>query len=497
MRRAPKDARLDRHACFLIYPFRGRLPLDEAGNLATPSKWSSYLERLNLDAAIPKELDHSLAFHQFIRPALFAELTQLERLLDDESTVDTFSSDLLEVSAEGARESYRRRTSALRLTLAPTELDRYGPAGATVHRADGTTFDVDLHCQWIDVVLFPPETGFLIVKLTTEGLSVQQAGQLHRSIKKVYFRDRLRVKPANIRQSDNRKAGWAEIVPDLLDDLQIVGEDRTHTKTVGSSFRVLSASLGTDLRNDARSYGNIRGSYEGHLLALITGEELASIAHPGPDLTAALRNGGAIQYWDNWAGAILWDDVAFVADSTSFSNNYLWPIIEALYLPLYLLTLFQEIRLQEIAGDLELLGAGDRMRPAEELKELERIDQRLLNFRNRYWFSEVTRAPVLALFYERCRLYFRTDELLASIEGELSRLYSQVRTRAQDKISGLVSFVTFVGFPASLATALFADTLKGFLPSERTGSLLVIVIMAIASGIVWLLYTGRLQRPKD
>lgn len=492
---SPADLALDRHTFFLVHPFRGKLLLnDGAMPWRVRDKWLPYTSRLS-PTALAREMDDSFAFLPFVRPRIFAEMTEVERSSKgtDYSHVEQA---VIDTACIRGHRSYARNLNATRLTLSSNRISAYAPLAATIYKADGTTFPVPLTCSWIDVVLFPPSTGFLILKLETVGLTMQEAGQVHRSLKKVFFRERLRVRPAKIEFRDGHTDYWADSIPRLLDSLLLDRYNLSHVQTVGSSFRVLSAAMAHNLHDDGNVYGNIKGSYEGHLMSLITGEDLGGVAHPGVELMSLVREEGLIRYFENWAGLILWDDLALLADATPFSTKHLWHTIEALYLPVYVLTLFQQMRLQEIAGDLAAFSETSNLRQRHQLKTLQQLNQELLEFRNRFLFAEISRAPVLAALYARFKKHFHIDELYSGIESELERLYTQERTMSQDRMSVLVSFVTFVALPLTFLLGTFGEVLKKYVPTDPKIAVLATLGVGVVSTLVWLAYTGRLTRRK-
>jgi len=480
---------------FLVHPFRGKLLLnDGVMPVSVSNKWSPYTSRLSA-AALAREMDDSFAFLPFVRPRIFAEMTEVERRFNG-TDYSKAEQAIIDIACTFAHRSYARNLNATRLTLSSNHISAYAPSAATIYRADGATFQVPLTCSWIDVVLFPPSTGFLILKLETAGLTMQEAGQVHRSLKKVFFRERLRVRPAKIEFRDGHIDYWANSIPRLLDSLLLDRDNLSHVQTVGSSFRVLSAAMAHNLQDDGNIYGNIEGSYEGHLMALITGEDLGGVAHPGVELMNLVRQDGLIRYFENWAGLILWDDLALLADVSPFATKHLWHTIEAFYLPLYVLALFQQMRLQEIAGDLKAFRETSDLRQRHQLKTLQELNQELLEFRNRFWFAEITRAPVLAALYARFIKHFHVDELYSGIESELERLYTQERTMSQDRMSTLVSFVTFVALPVTFLLGIFGEVLKKYAPTDPKIAVLATLGVGVASSFVWLAFTGRLTRRK-
>ena len=83
----PADLALNRHMFFLVHPFRGKLLLnDGVMPVSVSNKWSPYTSRLSA-AALAREMDDSFAFLPFVRPRIFAEMTEVERRFNGTDSV--------------------------------------------------------------------------------------------------------------------------------------------------------------------------------------------------------------------------------------------------------------------------------------------------------------------------------------------------------------------------------------------------------------------------
>ena len=467
---APPNRTLSRHEFHLVYPFK-----TECRDIDSLTRWENYTERLDKEKLEREEHD-SYAFLPHARSSHY----------------NRFANDPTNGSAMLAR-GYRDGTSSIRLTLRKHEYVRYCPKRATVFRADKTHFTIDIDVSWVDVILYPPGFGFLIYKISTTGLTVEDAGVVHRSIKKVYYRERLRVNPPRLHIIGRLEEEWPTILSGLLSDFD-VDTASEYAQTHASSFRVVSLAIGPELANDELVYGNIRGSEEGHLLALITGEDLSTISHPGNDLVEIARTTGRLNYWRDWSGLFLWDDVAFIGTETQFTTTHLVHNVEALYTPLFVYALFQHLRLNEISVSLTQLSAEARARGNGVLKKLENLNADLRFFRSNYMFWEISRQPVMAALFGHLVTHFETVRQFDQIEHDIERMYLQERTVSQERLAFFVGLATFFALPVGALLAAFGGSVSSFLSASWMRWLLMFAVVGI-SLLGWLLATNRLSIP--
>lgn len=468
---APANKQLTGHEFYLVYPFDAK-----CRDITQLEMWCNYAQRLD-PAQVVRETHDLFAFLPHVRSSHY------NRFISQPDGAD-----------EALASGYVKSTNAVRLTLRdpdkPENL-RYFPSEAIVHRADSTAIRIRLTVNWIDIILYPPGFGFLIYKMSTDDLTVETAGIVHRSIKKVHYRDRLRVKPPILlRDNGSIVSEWPSILRSLLSEFA-VDPDSDFAQTHASSFRVVSLSIGS-LANDSVSYGNIDGSEEGHLISLITGEDLSTISHPGSDLVRAARGKGRLNYWRDWSAIFLWDDVAFMGTETEFTKNHLVRNVELLYLPLFVYALFQYLRLNQISVKLTDLSARSRSRKrqtrADVLIELERLNSDLRFFRGNYMFWEISRQPVMAALFNHLVAHFETRALYEQIEHDIERLYLEERTRAQERIAFYAGLATFFALPVGALLAVFNQSISDSVTGGWRGLIALLVILI--SVLVWRSATG-------
>ena len=454
---APPDQPLTKHIFYLVYPFR--TAVDDFDNL---ENWKFYTGRLT-DDELGREVRDSYTFLPHARQPLY-------------STLRAHFGD----GSASLRRDYQECRGSIRFTLRSVLKSRFAPTSATVFKADGTAVFVNLETGWIDVILYPPGFGFLIYQFHTYNLSVETAGILHRSIKKVLFRERLRVKPPILHGLPGGDADWSDLLSELLADF-CVDLDSEYSQIHASSFRVVSMALVAALGDDTLRFGNIHGIEEGHLISLITGEDLSHLSHPGKDLVDAARNSGRLKYWRDWSGVFLWDDVAYIGEETEFTRTSLVHNVEALYVPLFVFTLFQHARLHGISHSLTDLAASESLNHAVFLSKLERLNEDLLRFRSNYVFWEVSRAPVIIALFRHMIESFGTNHLFDQIERDLQRAYLQESKYSQERLARIVGVVTFVTLPISALLGIFNESVRDTLSEswQRWLCLFVVVCTSV------------------
>lgn len=108
---------------------------------------------------------------------------------------------------------------------------------------------------------------------------------------------------------------------------------------------------------------------------------------PHPEGLQATLTDHRIALWASWEALALPDRVCFLAHrSDDFNRSVLAHNVEADYFQLYLLTLYQKLRLSLLAGELQ------RRRTSlhDNLVDARALSRDFAMFRNHYWYAEVT-----------------------------------------------------------------------------------------------------------
>lgn len=203
---------------------------------------------------------------------------------------------------------------------------------------------------------------------------------------------------------------------------------------------------------------------------------------PHPEGLKSLMHQGRIALWANWEGIALHDNVVFLGTKlTPFTSGGLPENVENDYFYLYLLALYQKIRLSIFSGEL--------MRQSEDLyhnlEEARSMVDSFVKFRNHYWFANVTFKPQGTTIYQQFQRGLDVKSLYESVSKEIAELQEYYEKRADRRRETLLFFLTFVGLPAGLLTQIFG----GILFAEGTVdlNLRALAVMGVVTMLVYAL----------
>ena len=177
---------------------------------------------------------------------------------------------------------------------------------------------------------------------------------------------------------------------------------------------------------------------------------------PHPDGLKQLMANGRIALWTNWEGIALHDNVVFLGTvATPFTRGDLAENVENDYFYLYLLALYQKMRLSIFSGEL-MRQNDDLYRNLEEARAM--VDS-FVEFRNHYWFANVTFKPQGTTIYQQFQRGLNVESLYESVSHEVNELQEYYERKADRRREALLFFLTFVGLPAGLLAAMFGAVL--------------------------------------
>lgn len=527
----------------LIYPFRHNLLGDrERKHLQQLSiRWKPWWTRLVNEKdseLLTRALDDTYFFMPYICKLLFPETACLR---------SGDASQEIEQELEKARQLANLGVDQIAEKLGPHGMLRltYDPATlATLSGLQlkfGEEFCADTSLSWIDVALFPQHVGFLILKA--------QLNEPHPTTDKLNdFLYHLRfVHPPkfgwrlahwNLTQAgttltfSNQEliefllqgfaAGSTEHAPTLEAHLSRQNEDhaarRFSTTEEGQVFgqtlreytyACIDAPTGAQ-HSQAGGVGKPgsippdeskepifdstaqRVAYE---LVTCTQTSLPDY-EPHPDGLKQLVEKGRIALWANWEGLALHDNVVFLGTvATPFTREGLPENVENDYFYLYLLALYQKMRLSIFSGEL-MRHSEDLYRNLEEARAM--VDS-FVKFRNHYWFANVTFKPQGTTIYQQFQRGLDVKSLYESVSKEVSELQEYYERKAERRRETLLFFLTFVGLPAGLLSQIFGGILFGVgtnvIPNPIAWAMLFalsLVVYAI-SGLIYFVWkrSGR------
>jgi len=455
----------------LVYPFTHDLAetsrVERLRALAT--RWRPWWSRLE-PARMIRALDDTYFFLPYVRELLFPETSSLRaaELVRQQSQLD-------ELTSRSAASLAARVASdgVLHLTLDPAELaplcdlqitlTRSGANGQPQHSSVAATV-----C-WIDLYLFPQRVGFLVLKirLADTPATIEQQLTLLELARPVFSPTVGRPLPVWRLRADATELTGRDLVDYLLQGLTAASPRLVvHTPAAyAARLRAGEPVPRYSLTSDGQVYGESFRLYSFVCLDLPAAYpvnppfatpqqqllyELASgrRATPGipyephPEgLRSTLADHG-IALWASWEALALPDRVCFLAHRSDDFNRYvLAHNVEADYFQLYLLTLYQKLRLSLLAGELQ------RRRTSlhDNLVDARALSRDFAMFRNHYWYAEVTLKAQGARIYERFQHGLGVSPLYLTISDEVRQLQEYYEAWAQRRTNTLLTFITIAG----------------------------------------------------
>lgn len=510
----------------LIYPFHHSLtwPHREKQLHTLNTRWKPWWSRLaNADAvpgtqSLAKALDDTYFFLPSLRELLYPETQLLHGNAAGQVEL------LKELAALPVDELAGKtpNSAMLRLTLSRAELEPLQQMQLLPWESSGEGNPEEIfsfRICWADVMLFPQHVGFLAIKIELEEkyTEKQLADFLY------YIRT---IHPPNL---DWHLADWhpaameasflfksRDLVDVLLEgivegtalppgislanrlnsisqinDLSqnqnqppfLRGSDTPLGQVYGESFRLYSYAC---LNNPSDEEDALFSSpVERALYELATCTDTSDPDYqPHPAGKAALMEAGHIAIWANWQGMALHDNVVFLGIvANKFTLGALPGNIENDYLALYLLALYQKFRLSYLSMDLMRRDVNLR----QNTKEAGKLWDEFLQFRNHYWFHEVTLKPQGSELYQKFRNGMAIPPLYESVGEELNDLQEHYERKNERNINKLLTLLAVIGFPVSILVDIFGQAMIPATICAMLGvSFTLVVILAI--GYCWMLY---------
>jgi hypothetical protein len=160
---------------------------------------------------------------------------------------------------------------------------------------------------------------------------------------------------------------------------------------------------------------------------------------PSEEQAARFGREHRLALWRCWQGMALKESVVFLGtEDLPFNRRALPANIEHEYLPLYLYTLYQKLQLFDFSCELmhKVAHAGGNVRGVRALLE------RIITFRSRYWFNEVTRKPQGGELYRTFHQGMEVPALYQMVTGsvkEVKEYYEELRARQVKLVLNLLA----------------------------------------------------------
>jgi len=499
---------IDNHFTYLIYPFKHKLSDRRRDDLIMlDARWQPWWTRLTPDERA-RALDDSYFFLPPVRSLLFPETDYLH------SGDAIQQAPMLQQLAGLRLDTYAlrfRTDGVLRLTYKPEYLQRLqGNQSLQLTYQDGSTnYRSAIELCWIDVVIFPDEIGFIIIKLQ----SSQPASTIDHLIDLMYYARIVHPpKPNWILAEWTVSDGHASVsfaTRDLIDyALQGLAQSTSIIDETLFAFLNRQRQHPSTERYTASVTGQVYGqmcrlySYvclskqtqvpspvvtkQGHVLFKSLNEQIiyelatcSSVTDPNYEPHALgvsqLFNRGRIAFWGNWEGLSLHDNTVFLATEPAyFTRTDLPHNVGSDYFYLYLLVLYQKLRLSTLSGLLQrpqykrnLAQRLQQRLPGIKVIDSPNIDNKHLRitrdlwdgfvlFRNHYWLGEVTFRPQGTEIYRLYQQGMGVQTLYDAVSDQARELRNHYEERAQRRIGILLTILTVVGLPATILGDLFS-----------------------------------------
>lgn len=506
MQTGTDDPELLNHFTVSIFPFFHGLGGDKAGPRleALGGRWQPWWCRLD-DAALAEALEATSFFLPYVRSLVYPETT----VLRDEPAGDRCEGWVrrLRQLTEQSPSRFLRELppgAVLRLTLGATALEELADLDVTWPRAgDGRDRgSLSARLEWADAVLFPSGLGFLLlrVRLAAPSPRLSELIRLNRGLRLVY----PPVVGWKLPVLRLRATGAAPRLRDLLDDLlrgladtsaaHGSGAARAYTETeagraFGEHCQLLSyACVGlAEEQQKCLSAGVFPTGVDRLLFeyaASLGLNETIDNAVWVPSRRQAVRlcRDNGLTLWRCWRAMILKESLVFLAtEKLPFTLEVLPRLVEKDYLPLYLYTLYQKFQLSVFADGLmrEVAQVEGHLRGARELL------RRFVAFRNRFWFSEVTRKPQGGDLYRALQQGLEVPALYQQVTASVKEAKEYYEERWDRQVRRVVTVLGLVGGPLAgvAGAARYLSSALG--PGWAVALLLGLATIAAAVGCRW------------
>jgi hypothetical protein len=409
------DPEVLNHFSVIVYPFvhdltgKNRAPRLEA----LRGRWEPWWSRLTDDEAADA-LEAAAFFLPYVRGLLYPETTRLHDEPPGEQNAG-WVRHVRRLSGRGLGAFDRKLppNSILRLTCHGAARDALAAFVVTQPRQGGSklTEHVDLPARldWVDALLFPSALGFLVLKVRLASATprLAQLIRLNRALRLVHAPTLHWALPVLRLGASGEEVRVRDVLDDLTRGLAagtalgaVGGRSYSDTETgraYGEQCHLLSFAgvhlTETDrdrLPAGAFSSAEDRMVFE-YAACIRLGDSVDNpVWVPSARQAERLSRDNGLSLWRCWRAMALKESLVFLAtEDLGFTRRALPHNVEADYLPLYLYTLYQKFQLSIFADGLmrEVAEVDGHLRGARSLL------RRFVAFRNRFWFSEVTRRP--------------------------------------------------------------------------------------------------------
>jgi hypothetical protein len=437
------DVPIINQECRLLFPFHHYFnDLAEAEGIA---KWKPWLKRLDGDDKL-EAYDRTLYFQPFVRKMLFPEM---------DPPMQSHSTRHLAFMPDN-------RLYSSDFELQPMSNDK---------APDGEVFKGSI--SWIDVYLFHDKMGILVININPECPSLHQLADFLRTARMVlppyvgFNLPRLSLANFPFEQNINSMNDLINyLLKPMIDPLSIGGKNgNDYTKTpIGKEEGERCWTFTYAQVCDDEHIGNNKTEIPELEMRDLWLYEIGTVTPirdgyiPANEHIAKIINENRMSVWDSWRGIALRDTITFLefSDSTKTDKTFFFNNATKDYFFLYIYCLYQKVELLKLQNNL--IEAGEISDKKERLHGL--LGQ-LVEFRNHFWFAEVTRKALGGELYRKYQHGLETPILYEYVSSEIHDLYAYFcsvaneeqlnQNRKLNKTIGIIAAVIgiptmFIGF---------------------------------------------------
>jgi hypothetical protein len=500
------------HYTILIYPFLHSVMGDSRQRQvrSLDESWAPWWSRLNGDTY--KALDDTYFFLPYIREVMFPETA----VFKDEAPGDRYANWVKRIEQWNVKGlnyfcSEIPQDTILRITYKKELLSSI--QNIEIHTIIETNERIDhflipTYIEWIDAMLFPSGIGFFVLKLVLKDDSPNLSSLINLNY---YLRmihppnldfklpslliNRMSISVTMRDLMDFLMQGMFNdglIISDLvqfINHLNLAKPMRLSESEAGQVYgercNVFSyACIDLKEENLPKALAGVFDSLKDRLVfefatAIPIGEAVNNPQWiPSSEYVRKVKDQKQISFWRAWRGLALKEGVAFLAtEDTNFNRRVLPHNIENDYLPLYLYSLYQKYQLFLFANELMCKGAY----MARHLLEVRALMNQFMNFRNKYWFSDVTRKPLGSELYHRFQHGMESPALYDLVSSQVRELKEYYEEQRQRRIDTLLNLLTFFFLPLGVVVGIFGMTF--FNGSWKSFTLITVITFIISLGI--------------
>jgi hypothetical protein len=506
---AALDRKLEHHFTIFVYPFQHRFEgkVEQRQLTRILHEWLPWFCRLD-EEKIKSALDDSYFFLPFAKRLLLPEFEQTPNTIEGRRKLISLAQDFRSASPE---------TVCQKIAEFPTQHLSYRNEGLEriknirLVSEFGKRFEQDIEVEWVDLYVLPQETGFLVIKmhLSDKNASISQLIEFNNLMRQVLPPKVDWVVPRLLAPACPDVDSAQSLVEFLLKDLTpsyLLGpENVQHSESLfghiyGDRFFVYSYScidLPEDLDIESVPHEPFKDAVDMMLYEYGTCAGLGSSTVqgsnflPSTEYVEELISANKISLWKLWRGFALRETVTYLATKKNqFHLTYFPQNIENDYFNLYIYSLYQKIQLFKFSTAL----LQEDNNPKESMVSTRKLLDRFMEFRNKFWFVEVTKRPQGDYIYEKYQEGLKTLDLFEAVDDEISDLNEYYEARLSRNVSTLLNILTIYFVPVSAILAVFGmSTIASASPWQFSPEWIFYALGAVllVSTMVWIWWSRR------